>query len=320
MSHGEKNYKVCVVIPAYKAQNEILGVIEQIPDLVSRIIVVDDACPNKTGKLVQEKAKDKRVEVIFNETNQGVGGAMVVGYKKALEQDHEIIVKVDGDGQMDPNRIPQLIAPIVRGQADYTKGNRFDSLEDLEQMPRIRIFGNAVLSLMSKVSSGYWNITDPTNGFTAIHRYALERIHLGKLRKGWFFESDMLFRLAIIKAVVNDIPMPASYNTEKSNLNIRKVIFEFPRRHAINHMKRLFYSYYLREWSPASFEFPIGLILFFGGLIAGINFWITSAAVGVPATVGQVMLSAVPMILGFQLLLAFLSYDVSREPEKAISY
>ena len=316
MKSGDAASSVCVVIPVYKAQNEILKVLGQIPDLVSKIIVVDDGCPNGTGKLVQEKSKDKRVEVIFNNENLGVGGAMVVGYKKALEQKHEILVKLDGDGQMDPTRIPQLIGPVIRGQADYTKGNRFDSLEDLEQMPKIRIFGNAVLSLMSKVSSGYWQITDPTNGFTAIHRNVLERIHLGKLRKGWFFESDMLFRLAIIKAVVADVPMPASYGSEKSNLNIRRVIFEFPTRYGINHFKRIFYLYYLREWSAASFEFPAGLILTVGGLLAGINFWIQGNETGMPETVGQVMISAVPLILGFQLLLAFVSSDISSEPSR----
>ena len=308
------NIKVAVVMPAYKVQNEILDVIRAVPKEVSKIFVIDDACPNNSGKVASE-SKDKRVEVIRNQSNLGVGGAMIVGYQRALKEDFDIIVKVDGDGQMDPVRIPKLIAPIIRGEADYTKGNRFDSLEDLEQMPKIRIFGNAVLSLMSKISSGYWNITDPTNGFTAIHKSVLERIHLGKLRKGWFFESDMLFRLSIIKAVIRDVPMPAKYGSEKSNLNIRKVIFEFPYRHAVNHLKRIFYSYYLREWSVASIELPLGLLLSIGGLVAGINFWIQSAATGVAATVGQVMLSAVPLILGFQLILAFLSYDVSTEPK-----
>ena len=318
MTTGDENYNVCVVIPAYKAQREILGVLEQIPEFVTRIIVVDDACPNSTGKLVQEKSKDKRVEVIFNQENLGVGGTMVVGYKKALEEKHQIIVKLDGDGQMDPTRIPQLIGPIIRGQADYAKGNRFDSLEDLEQMPKIRIFGNAVLSIMSKVSSGYWQITDPTNGFTAIHRTVLERIHLGKLRKGWFFESDILFRLAIIKAVVADVPMPASYGSEKSNLNIHKVIFEFPTRYGINHFKRILYLYYLREWSASSLELPLGLIMTFGGLLTGANFWMRGVEIGTPATVGQVMLSVVPLILGFQLILAFVSSDISSEPSRPI--
>ena len=308
------NHNVAVVMPAYKVHKEIADVISSVPIDVQKIFVIDDACPNSSGE-VAKSLNNPRVEVIRNSSNLGVGGAMIVGYKKALEEGFDIIVKVDGDGQMDPVRIPQLIAPIMRGEADYTKGNRFDSLEDLEQMPKIRIFGNAVLSLMSKISSGYWNITDPTNGFTAIHKSVLERIHLGKLRKGWFFESDMLFRLSIIKAVVKDVPMPAKYGSEKSNLNIRKVIFEFPYRHAVNHLKRIFYSYYLREWSVASIELPLGLILSVGGLIAGINFWIASATTGVAATVGQVMLSAVPVILGFQLILAFLSYDVSTEPK-----
>lgn len=316
MTTGDKNHNVCVVIPAYKAHKEILGVLEQIPELVTRIIVVDDACPNGTGQLAQEKSNDQRVEVIFNKENLGVGGAMVVGYKKALEQHHQIIVKLDGDGQMDPARIPNLVGPIIRGQADYAKGNRFDSLEDLEQMPKIRIFGNAVLSIMSKASSGYWRITDPTNGFTAIHRTILEKIHLGKLRKGWFFESDMLFRLAIIKAVVVDVAMPAFYGSEKSNLNIRKVIFEFPRRYAVNQFKRIFYLYYLREWSAASFELPLGLIFVIGGLVSGINFWMLGISSGEPATTGQVMLSAVALILGFQLILAFLSSDIVAEPSR----
>ena len=316
MTTGVMKDLVCVVIPAYKAQDQILGVLENIPEIVTRIIVVDDACPNGTGKLVLENTQDKRVEVVFNNENLGVGGAVVVGYKKALEHNHQIIVKLDGDGQMDPDRIPNLIGPIFRGQADYAKGNRFDSLEDLEQMPKVRIFGNAILSIMNKASSGYWQITDPTNGFTAIHRKVLERIHLGKLRKGWFFESDMLFRLAIIKAVVADVPMPASYGSEKSNLNIPKVLFEFPTRYGSNHLKRIFYLYYLREWSAASFELPIGLLLSVGGLFSGINFWIRGLEMGMPATVGQVMISAVPLILGFQLILAFVSSDISSEPSR----
>jgi dolichol-phosphate mannosyltransferase len=183
-------------------------------------------------------------------------------------------------------------------------------------MPRIRILGNAVLSLFSKLSSGYWNITDPTNGFTAIHRNVLERVSLNKLRRGFFFESDMLFRLAIIRAVVVDVPMPAQYGIEKSNLNIRKVIGEFPRRHFVNLHKRIFYNYYLREWNIASFEFPFGVGLFGFGLWFGITSWISASSQGIPATTGQVMLSAVPVILGFQLILAFLNYDISSVPRR----
>jgi glycosyltransferase involved in cell wall biosynthesis len=143
---------------------------------VSYIFVIDDACPDGSGKLVQEKVSDSRVKVIFHEENLGVGGAMITGYKAALETDADIIVKLDGDGQMDPALINELIAPIVNGRADYTKGDRLDSLTGLSQMPSIRLFGNAGLSLLTKISTGYWNITDPTNGYTAIHRDVLKML------------------------------------------------------------------------------------------------------------------------------------------------
>lgn len=308
--------KIAVVIPAYKVADHILDVIADLPRNVSHIFVVDDACPDQTGKLVQNKVKDKRIRVIFNERNLGVGGAVIVGYQAALQTDAEVIVKVDGDGQMDPAQIERLIAPIRSGAADYTKGNRFDSIEDLEQMPKVRIFGNAALSLMSKFSTGYWNVTDPTNGFTAIHRSVLQRVHLGRLRRRWFFESDLLFRLAIIRAVVLDVPIPARYRGEVSNLRIRNVMGEFLWRHTVNLHKRIFYRYYLREWSVASLELPLGMLLFFGGGFAGLNFWLSASASGVAATTGQVMLSALPMILGFQLILAFWSYDISAEPKR----
>jgi glycosyltransferase involved in cell wall biosynthesis len=308
---------VAVVIPCYRVSESILDVIELIPAFVRHIIVVDDACPEGSGELVRNRVSDPRVIVVSHSTNQGVGGAMITGYRAALEQtDAQVVVKLDGDGQMDPRRIPQLLGPILSKEADYTKGNRFDSLEDLEQMPKIRIFGNAVLSIFAKFSSGYWNITDPTNGFTAIHTSVLERIKLEKLRRGFFFESDMLFRLAIIRAVVIDVPMSAQYGNEKSNLNIAKVIKEFPHRHLVNLLKRTFYNYYLREWNIASFELPLGLGLFFFGLGFGITSWISASSQGVPATTGQVMLSAVPVILGFQLMLAFLNYDVSAVPRR----
>ncbi len=310
-------HSIAVVIPAYKVADQILDVVTSVPEFVRNIYVVDDACPENSGDLVRRQIKDKRVKVIVNQTNQGVGGAMVAGYKAVLaETDAEIVVKVDGDGQMDPNLIPRLIAPIMQRVADYTKGNRFDSIEDLEQMPKIRILGNAALSLLSKFSSGYWNITDPTNGFIAIHRTALERISLDKLSKTYFFESDLLFRLAIIRAVVIDVPMSARYGNEKSNLKIRKVIFHFPYRHAVNLLKRTFYNYYLREWNAGSLQLPLGLGLTIFGLSFGLQSWANSAAAGVAATTGQVMISAVPLILGFQLLLSFLTYDVSAVPRR----
>lgn len=309
--------RVAVVIPAFNVAEHIVEVISAIPKEIRQVIVVDDACPEASGKKVQKKFKN-RVKVIYHSTNQGVGGAMITGYRHALsETNAQIIVKLDGDGQMDPADLEKLIEPILLGHADYTKGNRFNSIEDLEQMPRLRILGNAVLSFFSKVSSGYWNVTDPTNGYTAVRRETLEKISLGKIRKSFFFESDMLFRLALVRAVVEDVALPARYGEEKSNLRIRKVVAEFPKRYFANFGKRIIYQYYLREWSPATFELPIGLISLFSGLITGSVFWVQNSQLGTFASSGQVMLASLPIIVGTQLLLAFLNYDINNIPRRS---
>ena len=313
----ENTVKIAVVIPAYKVSSTILSVLGSIPDYISDIIVVDDSCPEDSGKIVEESISDPRIRVLFNESNLGVGGAVVRGYSAALaETNCDVVVKLDGDGQMNPMEIERLITPILKLEADYSKGNRFDSLEDLEKMPRLRIFGNAALSLMSKFSTGYWDINDPTNGFTAISRAALQKIALAKVRKSFFFESDMLFRLSLIRAVVLDLPMQAIYGSEKSNLKIWKAFLEFPGRHAANTLKRIFYNYYLREWNVASLELPAGIIAIVFGATYGATTWARLGALGIPATAGQTLIAAVPIILGFQLLLSFLNYDVSSVPRR----
>lgn len=306
--------RLAVVIPSYRVTNHILDVLAGIGPEVERVYVVDDACPEGSGEFVKKKSKDKRVVVIKHDENQGVGGAVITGYRAALADGMDVVVKVDGDGQMNPALIPTIAKPVMNGEADYAKGNRFDSLENLFAMPKVRIFGNAVLSLWSKLSSGYWSITDPTNGFTAIHRKALEAIHLDKVRKTYFFESDLLFRLSIVNAVVVDVPMEAVYGEEKSNLKIRKVLVEFPWRHTVNLWKRIFYKFYLREWSVASFELPLGVVFTVFGAWFGLSRYFEAAAAGRATTAGQVTLSAVALILGVQLLLSFLSYDVQSEP------
>lgn len=308
--------KIAVVIPAYKVSNHIIDVVSEIGKDVDAIYVIDDACPEGSGKLVASKIKDKRVRVITHSENQGVGGAVISGYRAALKDGADVIVKLDGDGQMDPALIKDLVFPIVEGRADYTKGNRFDSITGLRQMPGIRIFGNGALSLMTKISTGYWNVTDPTNGFTAIHREVLSGIDLEMLSKRFFFESDLLFRLSLSRAVVWDIPMESRYGTEKSNLKISRALFEFTFKHGVNFHKRLFYNYYLREMSAASIELPLGVLMSWWGFLFGIAKYVESLESGTPATAGTVMLSAVPLILGIQLILAFVSYDIASVPKR----
>ena len=263
--------------------------------------------------------KDKRVKVLFHAVNQGVGGAVVTGYKAALAAGADVVVKLDGDGQMDASEIRHLVAPILAGKADYSKGNRFASLNGLEVMPGIRILGNGALSFLTKLSTGYWNVTDPTNGFTAVSRSVLELLPLDMIAKRFFFESDMLFRLSLVRAVVWDVSMKAKYGAEKSNLNVLKALFEFGWKHCINYHKRLFYNYYLRDMSAASLELPLGWALMIFGVIFGLVKWGESIGTGIAATAGTVMIPSVSVITGLQLVLAWVNYDVAQVPKHPLS-
>lgn len=309
---------IAVVIPSYKVKRHILDVIASIGSEVGRIYVVDDCCPDGSGDFVREHCGDPRVTVLQHEVNQGVGGAVMTGYTAAIADGAKVIVKVDGDGQMDARLIPDFAMPILAGEADYTKGNRFYDLEQLRSMPPMRLFGNAVLSLMNKVSSGYWDVFDPTNGFTAIHADAARHLPLDKLSRRYFFETDMLFRLNTLNAVVVDVPMDAVYGDEVSNLKISRVVTEFMAKHVRNFFKRVFYNYYLRNMSLASIELPLGTALFLFGTIYGATHWLQSAREGIATPAGTVMVAALPMLMGLQLILAFLAYDINTVPRRPI--
>ena len=303
-----------VVIPCYRVKRHILSVLAAIGPEWGQIWVVDDACPENSGRYVQEHVTDPRVRVLFHPDNKGVGGAMVTGYRAALAAGARFIAKLDGDGQMDPRLLPLLAAPLVHGEADYAKGNRFYSLYNVRKMPRLRLFGNAVLSFITKLSSGYWSIFDPTNGFTVIHASALSRLELNNLSERYFFESDMLANLGGLRAVVVDVPMEAIYGDEQSNLKIRRVLFEFLLKHAREFLKRLLYSYFLRDFNIASLQLVFGTILFAFGVVFGAIHWVRSTEAAVPATAGTVLVAALPVLLGFQLLLSFIGYDIANEP------
>jgi len=282
------------------------------------IYVVDDACPEQTGELVERECRDPRVRVVHNPENLGVGGATLAGYRAALEGGADVIVKVDGDGQMDSSLLPRLVQPILDGEADYAKGNRFFDVDGLDAMPRLRLIGNSLLSFASKLSSGYWNIFDPTNGFTAIHASVARALPMHKISQGFFFESDLLFRLGVVRAVVCDVPMPARYGDEKSNLKIRHIVGEFSRKHIANTFKRIFYNYYLRNFNVASIEIIAGFFLMgFGGWF-GATRWIEGIERNVAQTSGTVMVAALPVIVGFQLVLSALNYDLQNVPREVL--
>jgi dolichol-phosphate mannosyltransferase len=310
--------KLAVIIPSYKVKKHILGVLNGIQSNVSRIYVVDDACPEQSGKWVQENSKDTRVTVLYHQENAGVGGAMKTGYLQAMKDGMDIMVKVDGDGQMDPTLIDRLAHAILKGDADYVKGSRFYYEGDRHGMPWLRVLGNSGLTFLLKIASGYWSVSDPTNGFTAIHRTALSFVNLDKISNSYFFESDLLCRLYLVKAVVRDFPMKAKYGDEESSLNISRVLFEFPPKLIRRFIKRFLYSYFFREINIASFYFLFGFgMLLFGFIFGSIN-WFYYSTHGDAAPTGTVMLAALPILLGLQLVLSGITYDIFLEPKNAI--
>ncbi len=303
-----------MVVPCYRVKASVAAVLEGIGPEVWRIYCVDDACPEQSGRYVQDRVRDPRVVCLFHDVNQGVGGAMVTGYRRAIADGATVVVKLDGDGQMDPRLLPAFVGPILAGECDYTKGNRFYRLADATAMPWIRMLGNAALSFMSKASSGYWNVFDPTNGYTAIHTSVLAELPLDKIAKRYFFESDLLFHLGTLRAVVRDVPQRAVYGDERSSLVISRILVPFFFGHVRNGLRRVVYSYLLREFAPATLEVMLGLPLLLFGLVFGITQWIRLESQGVLASSGTVMLAALPFLVGFQLLLAAVSYDVQNFP------
>ena len=311
--------KIAVVIPCYRVRRHIEGVLAGIGAEVDGIFVVDDCCPEGTGRHVEETVRDSRVRVIFHAENRGVGGAMITGYLAALEAGAEIVVKLDGDGQMDARLVPHFIAPLRARTADYAKGNRFFHPDYLLRMPKLRVLGNTLLSFANKLISGYWDLMDPANGFTAIHRTALQSVPLDKIDPRYFFESDMLFRLNVARAVVADLPMRAVYADEKSNLRIGRVLLVFPWQYLNRFVKRLCFNYFLRDFNAGTLALLFGLLLVASGTVFGLYHWMAGEFSGTEATAGTVMLAALPVILGFQLLLFFLQFDIMSVPKRPLS-
>jgi len=311
---------VAAVIPSYRVTRHILEVIGRIGPECQRIYVVDDCCPDGSGDFVEKNCTDPRVTVIRNPQNLGVGGAVMAGMRAAMAEGAMVIAKIDGDGQMPPEWLPGLVRPILAGHADYVKGNRFYDLTNIRRMPAVRIFGNAMLSLMAKLSTGYWDVFDPTNGFVAIHAKVAGKLPLEKISARYFFETDMLFRLNTIRAVVVDVPMDAVYGDEVSNLRISRTALEFLGKHIRNFHKRIFYNYFLRDMSIASLELLFGAPLLVGGLTYGIYHWVASAKTGSATPFGTIMLSALSVLVGFQLLLSFLNYDIASVPRRPIHH
>ena len=304
--------KTTVVIPCYKVAAHIEQVLQTLPDCVDEIILVDDCSPDNTGEVLERLSQqDSRIAVIRNPKNMGVGGAMTAGFKEALRRGCDIVVKLDGDGQMDSSRITEMVQALENEDYDFVKGNRFFDKFALRKMPQVRKIGNFGMSFLVKASSGYWQVSDPTNGFIAIRRETLQKIDMDWLSPRFFFESSLLCELYYTGAKIKEISMPAIYGEEKSNLSVLKSLLTFPPKLLGRWLRRIWLSYYVYDFNIGSLYFAAGSLLFFFGLIFGIIRWVHFTTLGIAAPLGTIMIAVLTFICGFQLLLAAFQYDLT---------
>lgn len=308
---------ICCIVPTYKASNTVCTVVHDASQYVDLVIVVDDACPQGSGALVEKEFhNNESVLVITHSRNQGVGGAVKTGITKALELGASVIIKIDADNQMDPGYIP-VITKLFKADAglEYVKGNRFIDLQLIKTMPTLRLVGNSGLSLLVKFSSGYWNILDPTNGYIAFNSRALQQIPWQKLSAGYFFEMHVLCAMGLKKARIAEVDMPAKYSDEKSSLSMPRTLLEFPPKLVKLWLKRVLLQYFVFDINLGSLYLLFGVILTTAGTLFGIYEWVTSIVTKTPRTTGTVMLAVLPFLMGFQLLLNALMHDVQFSPK-----
>ena len=309
------NKKIIIIIPCYRVKTKILKVLSEIPSWIDRVICVDDFCPDKSGEFIVSNSTDKRVITIFNEKNLGVGGATLVGFNKAIEFSADIIVKVDGDNQMDLKYLPDFIDPILSNEADFTKGNRFTKFTDYASMPILRKIGNIFFSFFNRFASGYWNIFDTTNGYLCLNAELIQLLPINKISKNYFFESDLLNWLYIVRARVKDIPIKAVYDNEKSNINIFSVIFNFPILYIRNFFRRFLYEYCLRSPDIKFISFIFGCISLLFGMFYSLAVWKTNTN-DVPSSSGTVGIALISVLVGINLLASFFTNDLNNYPKK----
>ena len=309
-----RDQRVCIVVPCYNVAAHIAEVLSAMPDFVDHVIAVNDGSRDDTAKRL-ERPTDPRVVVLQHDRNRGVGAAMRTGFARGVETGSDILVKVDGDGQMDLADLPRLLDALVDDpRCGYAKGNRLADQRALSEMPRLRVLGNFALTFLTKLASGYWYVVDPQNGYVAIRRTIWERIDPNRISDGYFFENDLLVGLNILDVVVRDIPMPARYGIERSYLRVRRILFPF----AFLLLRRTFYrvyvKYMLRDFSPIALFLITGVPLLLWGVLFGAYQWWDHAQHDVVTPTGTVIVAVVPLILGFQLLLQALVLDIQNSP------
>lgn len=308
---------LCCVVPAYRARATVCGVVAGLLAVADHVIVVDDACPERSGTAVAaEFSGNPRVTVVARESNGGVGAAVKTGIAAALEHGADVIVKVDADAQMDPSYVPAIAHVFAEHpEIGYVKGNRFVSETALHRMPKLRLFGNAVLSLFVKLASGYWNLLDPTNGYVAFSASMLRDMPWERFADGYFFEISVLGSLGIRQMPIAELEMPAIYRSERSSLSVARAVFEFPPKLVALALRRLGLQYFLFDVNLGSLYVVFGALLTLFGVALGVAEWFATLRTGHARTPGTVMLAVIPILIGIQLISNALMYDVQFAPK-----
>ena len=300
---------VAAIIPAYRASATIAHVVDKALLVADYVVVVDDASPDGTGDAVP--SGDARVHVLRHDRNRGVGGATKTGMRKALELGADYLVKIDADDQMDTSYVPDMVEILERyPEIDLVKGNRFADPATLQEMPALRLLGNAGLTLLVKFSSGYWTIVDPTNGFIAVRASAIRKLSIERIADRYFFEIDLLCRFGLRRRAIAELEMPAIYGGEHSSLSIPRVLFSFPLKLAARFVRRLLVNYLIVEINVGSLCGLIGLPLLLFAVLFGGREWAISSSSGIPRPTGTIVLALLLFMTGFQLSLQALLYDV----------
>jgi glycosyltransferase involved in cell wall biosynthesis len=278
--------KICIVVPAHNEERNIERVVDTMPGFVDWIVIVDDKSTDATAERVRiAQSKDARVVLVQHAVNQGVGGAIASGYEWARDHDMDVAVVMAGDAQMDPADLPGLLAPVVLHGVNYAKGNRFLFPGGIEKIPRVRLFGNAVLSFLTKVASGYWHVSDTQCGYTAIDRNALKAIDWQKMYKRYGQPNDLLVTLNMNNMTVRDVPVKPLYNVgEISGIRIRRVVFTISRLLVRRFRQRMLLKYVVLDFHPLVLFYLIGILLALVSVVLfGRSIWLWIADGTVPA-------------------------------------
>jgi glycosyltransferase involved in cell wall biosynthesis len=303
--------RVAVVVPAHNEEALLAPTLDGIPEFVDRVYVVDDASSDTTRERADAAAAvDPRIAVLVHERNQGVGAAIITGYRRALEERIEVTCVMAADNQMDPDDLEALVTPVARGEVDYAKANRLITGQAWELIPRNRYLGNAVLSLLTKIASGYWHVADSQSGYTALALGTLEQLDLDRIYARYGFPNDMLVHLNIVNARVRDVPSRPVYGVgERSGIKLRSVVPRISWLLVKGFFWRLREKYVIRDFHPLVFFYTFGIVMSLAGLGLGISL-VVLRALGYAITAATGVLVALLLIFGSQFTLFAMWFDM----------